>query len=236
MIHNLEFSIEKASLDIEAYRIRLAHATTEEERLMYKVFVRMCEEPAQTILGTLNETNSIQEFRYTFLSNFYATPIAYAGREYASVENAYQAQKFPSEALAKASDDTVCMSEIREALSLRGRLLSNKDISGIFAEPALASGQGKIIADILREHSYVRSDWDNDKMLLMMTLLRQKFVSGGLLAARLLATNEMYLVEGNTWGDTLWGVSDSRGRNMLGMMLMQIRASLRESDELKLDP
>ena len=31
------------------------------------------------------------------------------------------------------------------------------------------------------------------------------------------------LVEGNTWNDTLWGVCEGKGRNILGIILMEIR-------------
>lgn len=64
-------------------------------------------------------------------------------------------------------------------------------------------------------------------MFLMAKLLLQKFEDPDL-AQRLLETGEKYLVEGNTWNDTLWGVCNGRGRNLLGLMLMEIRKLLRE--------
>jgi predicted NAD-dependent protein-ADP-ribosyltransferase YbiA (DUF1768 family) len=57
----------------------------------------------------------------------------------------------------------------------------------------------------------------------MADLLLQKYKNPDL-RNRLKETADKYLVEGNTWGDTLWGVSDGKGRNMLGQMLMAIRA------------
>src|SRR5581483_4046946 len=52
----------------------------------------------------------------------------------------------------------------------------------------------------------VRPDWDLVKKNVMLTALRLKFTLGSELAAKLLATGDTVLVEGNTWGDTYWGV------------------------------
>ncbi|MBR4196328.1 MAG: hypothetical protein IKQ95_06420 [Synergistaceae bacterium] len=45
---------------------------------------------------------------------------------------------------------------------------------------------------------------------------------------KLLATKQALLVEGNDWEDTFWGfdVNLGYGRNMLGQLLMKIRAEL----------
>jgi predicted NAD-dependent protein-ADP-ribosyltransferase YbiA (DUF1768 family) len=73
----------------------------------------------------------------------------------------------------------------------------------------------------------VRPDWDDTKINTMLTLLRQKFALGSELAKKLLDTGNRDLVEGNTWGDTFWGVCKGQGENMLGKLLMQVRAELR---------
>jgi predicted NAD-dependent protein-ADP-ribosyltransferase YbiA (DUF1768 family) len=62
----------------------------------------------------------------------------------------------------------------------------------------------------------------------MEDLSRQKF-SHPELRQKLLDTGSCTLVEGNTWGDTFWGVCDGVGENHLGKLLMTIRADL-ESD------
>ena len=36
-------------------------------------------------------------------------------------------------------------------------------------------------------------------------------------------TNGKELIEGNPWKDTLWGVCEGKGRNILGIILMEIR-------------
>lgn len=207
----------------QEYRKQFEKAATEPERLMYKAFVRMCEDPTQRELPHLTEENAILEFRLTFLSNFYAIPITYAGRTYPSVEHAYQAQKFTPETLGSVSQE--CLEEINETLRIRGRLNTFEDATSIFVDQTLSSGNAKVIADILRKYRYVRADWDDDKMLLMTKLLLQKFENPEL-ARRLLETSDKYLMEGNTWNDTLWGVSGGRGRNLLGIMLMEIRKML----------
>jgi len=48
------------------------------------------------------------------------------------------------------------------------------------------------------------------------------------LAARLLGTGQMPLVEGNNWGDMFWGVDvkSGKGENHLGRILMKIREEL----------
>lgn len=78
----------------------------------------------------------------------------------------------------------------------------------------------------------IRPDWDAVKLRVMAHLLRQKFAPGSALAARLLATGDAELVEGNGWGDTYWGVCDGVGQNHLGLMLMQIRDELRTPQEI----
>ncbi|MDO4328940.1 MAG: nicotinate (nicotinamide) nucleotide adenylyltransferase [Lachnospiraceae bacterium] len=76
----------------------------------------------------------------------------------------------------------------------------------------------------------LRPDWEKVKVGLMEEIVRAKFAQNPDLAGRLLATGDRKLVEGNTWGDTCWGV-DSRtgqGENHFGRILMKIRDELRD--------
>jgi ribA/ribD-fused uncharacterized protein len=73
----------------------------------------------------------------------------------------------------------------------------------------------------------LRPDWEDVKIHMMEYLLRQKFAARSELAAKLLATGDEELVEGNSWGDTYWGVCRGQGQNRLGKLLMQIRQELR---------
>lgn len=72
----------------------------------------------------------------------------------------------------------------------------------------------------------IRADWEEVKVQVMLDLLRLKFARPSL-AKLLLGTGERELVEGNSWGDEFWGVCRGRGLNMLGRLLMQVRAELR---------
>ncbi len=80
-------------------------------------------------------------------------------------------------------------------------------------------------ADAKREGKKVemRPDWDQVKDQVMLDIVRAKFQQNPELAAKLRATGSVDLVEGNTWGDTYWGVSGGVGRNQLGKTLMTVR-------------
>ena len=72
----------------------------------------------------------------------------------------------------------------------------------------------------------LRADWEEIKVSVMESLLRQKFCDARTgLGRQLVDTGDHELVEGNTWGDRFWGV-DGTGRNVLGKLLMQIRDDL----------
>jgi ribA/ribD-fused uncharacterized protein len=75
-----------------------------------------------------------------------------------------------------------------------------------------------------------RPDWQEVKLGIMEDLVRQKF-SNPKLAAMLLATGDEELIEGNTWGDTFWGVDadTGEGENHLGRIIMKVREELRVS-------
>lgn len=68
----------------------------------------------------------------------------------------------------------------------------------------------------------VRKDWDKVKLGIMEGILRVKF-SQPLFKLKLLNTGDTLLEEGNTWGDTFWGVCNGIGENNLGILLMKIR-------------
>lgn len=72
----------------------------------------------------------------------------------------------------------------------------------------------------------IRHDWEHVKVTIMFNLLEQKFTLYEDLREKLLATESKKLVEGNTWGDTFWGVCDGSGRNFLGKLLMSLRSML----------
>ncbi|HEY1685569.1 MAG TPA: NADAR family protein [Tepidisphaeraceae bacterium] len=74
-----------------------------------------------------------------------------------------------------------------------------------------------------------RRDWLQIKYQVMLTCVRYKFFHHPELAQQLLATDHIYLEEGNTWHDQIWGVYQGHGTNWLGKILMQVRHELRSS-------
>lgn len=72
----------------------------------------------------------------------------------------------------------------------------------------------------------LRDDWEQIKYTVMYEICKAKFLQNPDLADKLAATGEAELVEGNTWGDRIWGVCDGAGENRLGKILMQIRAEM----------
>lgn len=79
----------------------------------------------------------------------------------------------------------------------------------------------------------LRHDWEDVKMNVMREALRKKF-SDPELKAKLLATGDQILEEGNTWHDNFWGVchcvkcQDTMAHNHLGKLLMELRSELQE--------
>lgn len=69
----------------------------------------------------------------------------------------------------------------------------------------------------------LRPGWYGMKLAIMEDLLRQKFSPKNPLGTRLVLTGNCPLIEGNTWGDTFWGVCKGQGENHLGRLLMKIR-------------
>lgn len=130
---------------------------------------------------------------YRFLSNFHPCTIKFEGKEYWTVEHAYQAAK----------------------------TLDNKQREWVqqASSPGLAKRRGRRVD--------IRQDWDKIKIQIMMKLVLNKFQNPKL-RDRLLATGDAELVEGNSWGDTFWGVSRGRGKNYLGRILMQVRQHLKK--------
>jgi N-glycosidase YbiA len=74
----------------------------------------------------------------------------------------------------------------------------------------------------------LRSDWESVKLQVMENLVRQKFFDNPKLGKKLIDTGEQELIEGNTWGDKVWGQVNGVGQNHLGKILMKVRQSLIE--------
>jgi ribA/ribD-fused uncharacterized protein len=143
----------------------------------------------------MREINSFTD-RYRFLSNFYRSNIMHKGLIFPTVEHAYQWEK----------------------------MITPEDKQRVYA--ATTPGEAKRIA----RRSAVRPDWDKTKNgvivkdSIMEGLLNLKYDIYKI-ERKLLATKDAILIEGNTWGDTYWGVCNGVGLNKLGIMTMQIRAN-----------
>jgi ribA/ribD-fused uncharacterized protein len=68
----------------------------------------------------------------------------------------------------------------------------------------------------------LRKDWDKIKINEMRKILESKFSDPDLMTL-LRSTKPAELIEGNSWGDTFWGVCNGVGQNHLGKLLMSIR-------------
>lgn len=172
----------------------------------------------------------ITEFKaeHRFLSNFYVhVPVVVGlpwwdpnvGTSFPSVEHAFQAAKVePGEPGFTEHYKRIATAGLDE----QGRGTADPGLAKRLGSPAGFQGAGATL----------RSGWDQGvKVMVMLACLRAKFHptrSGddGELARLLIATSPRVLVEGNTWGDTYWGVYDGRGKNMLGRLLMLVRAEL----------
>lgn len=158
---------------------------------------------------------------YRFLSNFYPVDVQAYGFAFKSVEAAYQAAK--------------------ECFSLK-RIEVITAFTHDSAFEAKWRGSGDKQKKLTRDPEWVVLElprfWDTPlfnrqplKVRLMSSLLDQKFARGTQLRERLVATGDVPLIEGNTWGDTFWGVCGTEGENRLGKMLMRIRAEAQQENE-----
>lgn len=136
---------------------------------------------------------------YGVFSNLYKRPIMFEGREYPTSEHAYQAGKAVKE-------------------SVREWILSAPSPSLV----AMAA-HGLYTWDIV-------PDWSKVKFDRMRGVLRAKFTQHADLRDLLLSTGGARLVESakaDNPVNRLWGEVNGKGKNMLGVLLMELRSELR---------
>jgi hypothetical protein len=75
----------------------------------------------------------------------------------------------------------------------------------------------------------IREDWEQRKNGIMELCVRDKFAVPKL-RRMLLATGDAHLEEDNTWGDRYWGTVNGVGENILGRILMKIRAEIQAEE------
>lgn len=189
-------------------------------RIVGQVYQSLLTDKTENVLAQLEPSETHTHFRKTFLSNFYPVDILLGGNKYVSVEHAYQAMKFEPNIWDIISDQDVKL--INRKLAGRGAKISREELPNLFTDSRITAGTSKTVGNNLRILGYVRADWDDVKIDIMVQLLVQKF-SVQELFDQLQQTGRKYLVEGNDWNDTYWGYSNGRGRNVLGRMLMALR-------------
>jgi N-glycosidase YbiA len=98
----------------------------------------------------------------------------------------------------------------------------NLKLDSIFCK--LTPGQSKLLGNNI----IIVEEWEEQKFEVMEMILRIKFKDKDL-RQRLLSTGDAELYEGNSHGDTLWGVhwDTLEGENRLGKLLMKLRDECR---------
>lgn len=96
-----------------------------------------------------------------------------------------------------------------------------------YAEAIRTTTSPMIAARMGRDRKYpFRSDWESVKLDIMRTAVLAKFSQHPELKQILLGTGDAKLVE-HTTNDSYWGDGgDGSGKNMLGQILMSVRAEL----------
>lgn len=134
-------------------------------------------------------------------------------RKYNSTEQYYHAQK---------------------ALCFKDNIMFNKIMKT--TEPKLQKSFGNKVSN------YNEEIWNKHRFNIMFIGLYAKFTQIEIAKKKLLETNDMYLVEASPY-DKLWGAGISEkskkindpskypGKNMLGILLMQLRDELRQKEE-----
>lgn len=74
----------------------------------------------------------------------------------------------------------------------------------------------------------LRPDWEEIKINVMYEICKAKFTQNENLKRSLLNTGNAELIEGNNWGDKIWGQVNGIGENNLGKILMKIREELKD--------
>lgn len=140
-----------------------------------------------------------EEEHLACLSNFSEHPVIYQGKTHKTSEHAFQAQK----PLSQQDSDRIAACATPMECALMGRDRSIR----------------------------IKPDWDTFRLTVMWIVLLCKFTQNEECKRALLATGDAYLEE-RTKNDSFWGTGSDgaggTGKNMLGKMLMEVRAILRK--------
>lgn len=206
------------------YLKKAKEASDIKDKIKYEVFAEGLLHPIRYVLESTTEEDRIDSFEDTWLSNFHPVTVEHDGKSYPTVEHAYQAAKFTSSDITQLSAEQRV--QVDALLQERGHDPAIIDLATIFTNTDVSPGTIKLLAGILQKFHFVPPEWDSQRVDVMIALLVQKYQDPEL-AKRLIATGAKVLIEGNTWNDTFWGVSNNRGRNILGGILMNIRDKIK---------
>ncbi|MFZ6780397.1 NADAR family protein [Undibacterium sp. Ji83W] len=123
----------------------------------------------------------------------------------------------------------------RYSISMKGKtwptsehyFQAQKFVDAIYREKIRKANTPAIAARLGRARTEkLRPDWESVKVQVMRDAVTAKFQQHEDLRAMLLSTGSAKLIE-DTTDDSYWGCgSDGRGKNMLGRILMEVRATL----------
>lgn len=137
---------------------------------------------------------------YGVFSNLYRRPIIFEGVEFPTAEHAYQAGKARKEAVR----DWILSAPTPSLVAMAAHGLYTWDIT---------------------------PNWSKLKFERMREVLKAKYTQHDDLKALLLSTGEKRLVEScrtDNLVNRTWGEVNGKGKNMLGILLMEVRATLRQ--------
>jgi ribA/ribD-fused uncharacterized protein len=116
--------------------------------------------------------------------------------------------------------------------SVEHAYMSQKNLSSEWKEKCQDSRISAAQIKKMSREIDLREDWESVKIDVMYQALCAKFEVPEM-KEKLLGTGYAFLMEGNTWNDTFWGVDikTRKGKNMLGKLLMQVREKIQISEE-----
>lgn len=142
--------------------------------------------------------------------------------------------------IAEFKDEYAFLSNFYECeMTYKGRTFQSSEAAFHSEKCAVESDKDKFVgiapdaSKKLGRKIALRSDWNTVREHIMFDIVREKFLQNEDLAAKLLATGDSYLMEGNWWRDQFWGVYPETGipgvdgLNVLGQILMRVRAELK---------
>jgi ribA/ribD-fused uncharacterized protein len=177
-----------------------------------------------TIGSNIDFYDSINN-KYKVFSNFMNYPVTIDGISWPTNEHYYQAMKF-------GNSNSEVHKEYRDIIRVvstpyKAKLMANQRIAYNSGNYMVNSMDRRLLNDIIKEYKTnglkIRSDWDDCKIEVMVTVTRAKYDQYPELKEILLSTGKATIREASPT-DYYWGIGKNRtGENMLGKVLMKVR-------------